>query len=112
MLMFMFEQTFSVPPSRTSCAVNLRGPDNEKIDEDRNTLIAAMQGQSQWYDYHTVAHWIEEIADLVERENPKKDDAHYCEMVDGECDLCERKGKCRFIRAIELQKEEVESNGE
>ena len=44
---------------------------------------------------------------------PKRDDAEYCEMVDGECELCERLNKCRFRGNVRLivRDREVKSDG-
>ena len=44
----------------------------------------------------------------------KKDDAEYCEAVDGECEMCERLNKCRFRGNVRLivKKKGDKTNGE
>ncbi len=37
----------------------------EILDEDQESLNEAIQGKTQWFDYMTVGHWIEEAEDLV-----------------------------------------------
>jgi hypothetical protein len=49
----------------TKQANHLLTPMIEILDEDRETLMEAMQGETQWFDYQTVGHWIEEVEDLV-----------------------------------------------
>jgi len=44
--------------THTVVANDLLEPMIEILDEDRESLIEAMQGESEWYDYHTVGHWI------------------------------------------------------
>ena len=38
----------------------------EIMDEDRDSLAEAMQGETEWYDFQTVAHWIEEAESHME----------------------------------------------
>lgn len=49
----------------TKLADHLLTPMIEILDEDRETLVNAMQGHTQWFDYQTVGHWIEEADDLA-----------------------------------------------
>ena len=44
--------------THTEVANSLIEPIIELLDEDRDSLIEAMQGETEWYDYHTVGHWI------------------------------------------------------
>lgn len=38
----------------------------EVMDEDRESLAEAMQGETEWYDFQTIAHWIEEAEGYME----------------------------------------------